>query len=52
MYEIIFTNKSSSFIKDLPKANKKKLITVMDCLKENSYINNRCPPLYGANKEI
>ena len=37
MYKIILTHKSSSFVKNLPKSNKKKLDIIIDRLKENPY---------------
>lgn len=37
MYKVILTHKSSSFVKNLPKSNKKKLDIIIDHLKENPY---------------
>ena len=37
MYKVILTHKSSSFVKNLPKSNKKKLDIIIDRLKENPY---------------
>jgi len=37
MYKVILTHKSSIFVKNLPKSNKKKLDIIIDRLKENPY---------------
>ncbi|HNU60946.1 MAG TPA: type II toxin-antitoxin system RelE/ParE family toxin [Methanofastidiosum sp.] len=37
MYKVILTHKSSIFVKNLPKFNKKKLDIIIDRLKENPY---------------